>query len=362
MKALILVGGYGTRLRPLTFSCAKPLVPFANKPIVVHQIEALVKVGVTEIILAVNHEPEQMREFLQQAEAKYGIKISFSKEDEPLGTAGPLALAKKNGLMNSRDSAPFFMFNSDVICTFPLAEMLDFHKKHGKEGTIFVTPVEDPSKYGVVVFKQNGEIEQFIEKPKVFVSNKINAGIYLLNPAILDRVELKPTSIEREIFPAMAASGNLYALELRGYWMDVGQPKDYLTGMVVHLNSGDQKSQLTSALPDVQIIGNVLIDPSAKVGKGCVVGPDVVIGPACVLEEGVRIQRSTLLHGAHVRSHAFINNSLIGWASVIGKWSHCQSAVFGKDVEISDGVVCVGTTICPHKQLKEHDLAGKMIM
>jgi len=140
MKALILVGGYGTRLRPLTFSCAKPLVPFANKPIVVHQIEALVKVGVTEIILAVNHEPEQMREFLHQAEAKYGIKISFSKEDEPLGTAGPLALAKRNGLMNPRDSAPFFMFNSDVICTFPLAEMLDFHKRHGKEGTIFVSP------------------------------------------------------------------------------------------------------------------------------------------------------------------------------------------------------------------------------
>ena len=156
------------------------------------------------------------------------MKITYSRETEPLGTAGPLALAKE--ILSNQKGDPFFVLNSDITCEYPFGELLEFHKNHGKEGTIMVTKVEEPSKYGVVVYNKEGRITNFIEKPKDYVGNRINAGIYIFNPSILDRIELKPTSIEREIFPNMAEDGQLFALDLKGHWMDIGQPPDYLIG------------------------------------------------------------------------------------------------------------------------------------
>ena len=127
------------------------------------------------------------------------------------------------------------MFNSDVICEYPLDKLVAFHKNHGHQGTIVVTQVEDPTRYGVVVAKEDGEIERFVEKPQVFVSNKINAGLYIFNLDIIDRIENRPTSIEREIFPAMAVEQELYQMELPGYWMDIGQPPDYLRGQGMYI-------------------------------------------------------------------------------------------------------------------------------
>lgn len=253
-RALILVGGFGTRLRPLTLSCPKPLVDFANKPILLHQIEALVDAGVVQVpghslslrqhhtpfvilmpvsfdsfqvILAVSYRAEQMEAELQLHAERLGIELIFSHENEPLGTAGPLALVKDK---LQASSEPFYVLNSDIICDFPFKQLEAFHRNHGKEGTIVVTKVEEPSKYGVVVYDEAGAIESFVEKPQEFISNKINAGMYIFNPSILDRIPLKPTSIEKEIFPAMASDHQLYAMELNGFWMDVGQPKDFLTG------------------------------------------------------------------------------------------------------------------------------------
>jgi len=188
MKALILVGGFGTRLRPLTLTVPKPIVEFCNKAMILHQIEALVKAGVTEVVLAVNYRPELMSAKLKKYEEVYGIKITYSQEETPLGTAGPLALARE--ILEGDKGEPFFVLNSDITCEYPLKELLAFHKAHGKEGTIMVTKVEEPSKYGVVVSKPTGEIERFVEKPQVFVGNKINAGIYIFNPSILNRIEV----------------------------------------------------------------------------------------------------------------------------------------------------------------------------
>merc|ERR1712018_478580 len=235
MKALILVGGYGTRLRPLTLSRPKPLVEFANKPILLHQIEALVDCGVAHVVLAVSYQADQLEQEMQVEAARLGISISFSHEKEPLGTAGPLALARD---ILGKDDAPFFVLNSDVICDFPFRDMVAFHKAHGREGTIVVTKVEEPSKYGVVVYDSTtGQIEKFVEKPQEFVSNKINAGMYIFSTGILDRIEVKPTSIEKEVFPFMADDAQLFCMELNGFWMDVGQPKDFLTGMCLYLDS-----------------------------------------------------------------------------------------------------------------------------
>lgn len=348
IRALILVGGYGTRLRPLTLSRPKPLVEFANKPILMHQIEALVEAGVTQVILAVSYRAEEMEKELTEQVSKLGVSLTFSHETEPLGTAGPLALARE---LLSTSSEPFFVLNSDVICEFPFKELARYHKNHGKEGTIVVTKVEEPSKYGVVVYDDNGQIESFIEKPQEFISNKINAGMYLLNPSVLSRIELRPMSIEKEVFPFMAKDGELHAMELQGFWMDVGQPKDFLTGMCLYLTSLRQKNS-NELYDGTGVVGNVIVDPTAKIGKGCRIGPNVTIGPDVVVEDGACIKRSTILRGACVRQHAWLDGCIVGWRSVVGRWVRMENCtVLGEDVIVKDELYVNGGQVLPHKSI-----------
>ncbi|KAK4765270.1 hypothetical protein SAY86_026360 [Trapa natans] len=361
MKALILVGGFGTRLRPLTLSVPKPLVDFANKPMILHQIEALKAVGVTEVVLAINYQPEVMLSFLKEYEAKLGIKITCSQETEPLGTAGPLALARDKLIDESGE--PFFVLNSDVISEYPFKEIMEFHKAHGGEASIMVTKVDEPSKYGVVVTEEStGRVERFVEKPKIFVGNKINAGIYLLNPSVLDRIELRPTSIEKEIFPKIAAEKKLFAMVLPGFWMDVGQPRDYITGLRLYLDSLKKKSP-QRLMTGPNIMGNVLVHESAKIGDGCLIGPDVAIGPGCVIESGVRLSRCTVMRGARVKNHSCISGSIVGWHSTVGQWARVENmTILGEDVHVGDEVYSNGGVILPHKEIKTNILKPEIVM
>jgi mannose-1-phosphate guanylyltransferase len=372
MKALILVGGYGTRLRPLTLSVPKPLVHFANKPMIIHQIEALKNAGVTEVILAVNYKPSAMIEEMRRYEEIYKIKITYSHETTPLGTAGPLALARE-ALIADNPEGMFFVLNSDITCEYPLEDLIAFHKRHGKEGTIMVTKVEEPSKYGVVVTENNaeGRIERFVEKPKIFVGNRINAGLYLFNKSILDRIELRPTSIEKEIFPQMAAAGELYAMDLKGFWMDIGQPKDYLTGMCMYLSSERFKKNNESEIlgnpvdGSYTVIGDtVLCAKSAKIGKGSIIGPNVVIGENVVIGDGVRLQRTAIMSDVTIGSHSWIHSTIIGWNSSVGKWTRLENiTVLGEDVHVSDEIYVNGSKILPHKGVSENILhPGEIIM
>lgn len=360
MKALILVGGYGTRLRPLTLSTPKPLVEFGNKPMLLHQLEALVDAGVNHIVLAVSYRAEQMEKELKHVEEELGVKITISLEEEPLGTAGPLALARD---ILCQDEEPFFVLNSDIICDFPFKEMVKFHKNHGKEGTVVVTKVDEPSKYGVVVYRpEDGRIERFVEKPPEYVSNKINAGMYIFTPTVLKRIQLRPTSIEKEVFPEMAADGNLFAMDLQGFWMDVGQPKDFLTGMCMYLTSLRQRhpEMLHSG---TGIVGNVLIDPSAKIGNNCRIGPNVTIGPDVVIQDGVCIKRCTVLRGAQIKSHSWLESCIIGWQCVVGNWVRMENvSVLGEDVIVKDELYINGGRILPHKSIAESVPDPQIIM
>nr|CAD7260935.1 unnamed protein product [Timema shepardi]CAD7404644.1 unnamed protein product [Timema poppensis]CAD7575821.1 unnamed protein product [Timema californicum] len=359
MRALILVGGYGTRLRPLTLSRPKPLVEFANKPMLLHQIEALVEAGVTQVVLGVSYRAEQMEQELSEEAKKLGVSLVFSHESEPLGTAGPLALAKD--ILTASDE-PFFVLNSDIICDFPFKDLMAFHKSHGKEGTIVVTKVEEPSKYGVVVYGETGSIQNFIEKPQEFVSNKINAGIYILNPTVLRRIQLRPTSIEKEVFPGMAQDGELYAFELQGFWMDVGQPKDFLTGMSLYLTSLRQKNS-TLLYSGPGTVGNVLVDPTARIGPGCRIGPNVTIGPEVVIEAGACVKRTTLLRGAVVRSHSWLDGCIVGWRSVVGQWVRMENTtVLGEDVIVKDELYINGGQVLPHKSIASSVPEPQIIM
>jgi len=349
MKALILVGGYGTRLRPLTLSRPKPLVEFANKPMLLHQIEALVDAGVTQVVLAVSYHAETLEQELAVEAQRLGIKITFAHEEEPLGTAGPLALSRD--VLMSNDE-PFFVLNSDVICNFPFKEMVKFHQNHGREGTIVVTKVEEPSKYGVVVYEPNGQIQSFVEKPPEFVSNKINAGMYIFSTGILNRIKPVPTSIEKEVFPYMADDAQLFCMELDGFWMDVGQPKDFLTGMCLYLDFLKTSPKSATLSKGPCIVGNVLVDPSAKIGSNCRIGPNVTIGPDVVIEDGVCIKRCTVLKGAHIKSHSWLESCIIGWRCKVGRWVRMENVtVLGEDVIVKDEIYINGGKVLPHKSI-----------
>ncbi|KAJ1890042.1 mannose-1-phosphate guanyltransferase [Kickxella alabastrina] len=363
MKALILVGGFGTRLRPLTLTVPKPLVDFANKPMILHQIEALVQAGVTDIVLAVNYKPEVMVAVLKKYEEKFGITITFSVEEVPLGTAGPLALARD---ILGKDDSPFFVLNADVTCEYPFEKMRDFHLSHGGEGTILATTVDEPSNYGVVVVHPNTTmIDRFVEKPVEYVGNRINAGIYIFSPSILNRIELRPTSIEKEIFPRIAKDRLLHTFDLEGYWMDVGQPKDFLTGTSLYLSSLAKRKpeMLVPASVDFVNGGNVLVHPTAKIGKGCKIGPNVTIGANAIVGDGVCLQRCVLMDGTHIKDHAWVKNSIVGWHSSVGRWARLDGiTVLGDDVHIADEIYVNGASVLPHKSISANVCEPGIVM
>ncbi|RZS08059.1 hypothetical protein BHM03_00039008 [Ensete ventricosum] len=281
-----------------------------------------------------------MLNFLKDFESKLGIKITCSQETEPLGTAGPLALARDKLIDGSGD--PFFVLNSDVISEYPFAELIRFHKSRGSEATIMV--------------------DRFVEKPRIFVGNKINAGIYLLNPSVLDRIELKPTSIEKEVFPKIAADGKLHAMVLPGFWMDIGQPKDYITGLRLYLEATRRRKPYKLAVGP-HIVGNVLVHETAVIGEGCLIGPDVAIGPGCVVEDGVRLSRCTVMRAARIKKHSCISGSIIGWHSTVGQWARVENmTILGEDVHVCDEVYSNGGVVLPHKEIKSSILNPAIVM
>ena len=284
-------------------------------------------------------------------------------ESTPLGTAGPLKLAEE---ALAKDDSPFFVLNSDVTCDYPFKQLADFHKSHGCEGTIVVTKVEEPSKYGVVVHApgETSLIDRFVEKPVHYVGNRINAGIYILNPSVLKRIELRPTSIEQETFPAICADKQLHSFDLEGFWMDVGQPKDFLSGTCLYLSSLTKKNSPKLASPSEKYVygGNVLVDPSVQIGDHCRIGPNVTIGPNVKIGDGVRLQRCVLLAGCKIKSHACIKSSIVGWQSTVGEWARLENvSVLGEKVVISDEIYVNGGSILYESKIKQN-IDGESIL
>uniref|UniRef100_A0A3Q2CCF9 mannose-1-phosphate guanylyltransferase n=1 Tax=Cyprinodon variegatus TaxID=28743 RepID=A0A3Q2CCF9_CYPVA len=329
MKALILVGGYGTRLRPLTLSVPKPLVEFCNKPILLHQVEALVKAGVNHVVLAVSYMSELLEREMRVQEQRVSSK-----------TPGPLALARE--LLNV-DNEPFFVLNSDVICDFPFKDLLQFHRGHGKEGTIVV---RNHQKYVLYV---------------TLVENKVLKKSTAILLPVQPNKKL-PTSIEKEIFPVMAGESHLYAMELQGFWMDIGQPKDFLTGMCMYLHSLRQHAP-ERLRTGPGFLGNVLVDPTAQIGENCTIGPNVTIGAGVVVEDGVRIKRCTVLKGSRVRSHSWLESCIVGWSSSVGQWVRMENVtVLGEDVIVNDELYLNGANVLPHKSINESVPEPRIIM
>ena len=343
VQAVVLVGGEGTRLRPLTLETPKPMVPVMNMPFLERTLRRLKDAGIDDVILPAGYLPDAITSYFGDG-SRLGLNLRYVIEDTPLGTAGAL----KN--VEAYIDGPFFVLNGDVLTSLDLRAMLAFHRAKGGIGTIHLIKVDDPSPFGAVVHDADGRISKFVEKPprETTPSHDINAGTYLLEREVLDRIPAgRPVSIERETFPQLIAAGGrgLYAYTTADYWIDLGKPDAYL-GAHRHIFEGRMPLGLT---PDVDGPGRETIPASAVrppvfVGDGCRVAPDAVVGPYTVVGDGCEIgpgavvvdsllwDRVIVGPGAHVEKAIVASRARIGAGARIG-----HGAVIGHDAQIAPG-------------------------
>lgn len=327
MHAVVLVGGFGTRLRPLTLSIPKPLLPIANVRQLEHLITGLGAAGVTEVVLAIGFKPQPFFDAFPDGVCA-GISLHYAVEPEPLDTAGAIAFAARHAGI----SDTFVVMNGDILTDLPIADLVAFHKARGAEGTIHLTPVDDPSQYGVVEVDGDGWVRRFLEKPQPHetTSRVINAGTYVLEPSILDRMpEGQRLSIERVVFPQMVVDGTLAAMPTDDYWIDTGRPETYLRANL-DLIDGSRSLILSSVGPQA------LIDPSASITHS-VIGEGAAIEGDCVLVDSV------VLPGAHVGARVRLERSLV--MGHVGEGASLVDCVVGADADVPAGSMLEGVRV-----------------
>ncbi|MDR2719436.1 MAG: NDP-sugar synthase [Nitrososphaerota archaeon] len=357
VKALILAGGFATRLRPLSCSRPKTLFPIVNKPLLQWIFERLADSGIDEAILAVN----ALTQFYirQQKPSKCGLKVRFSIDPpkNPLGTAGPI---KKAEHLLGHDE-PFIVLNGDIFADIDYKKLIETHKKTNAIATIALCSVEDPSRFGVVeLCEDNDCIKRFIEKPPKgqAPSNLVNAGVYVLSPEVFDFIAGgRAVSIEREIFPQIAEIGRLVGCRINGLWMDIGKPSEYLAANRLLLDL------ISHTMVKPQVPGVEMQFPVA-LGSGVVLGENSVIGPYAIIGKNVKIGRNVTISDSVVFSDAEIGDDLELRGVVVGEGARIgRHANIGSGCVIADQVrvrenVCMreGSTVCPAKEVSENIL------
>ncbi len=347
----MLVGGEGTRLRPLTWSRPKQLLPVVGVPMLERVVEQLAQAGVDEVVLSLGYRPEAF--LAQYGSGRCGVlPARCVVEAEPLDTAGAIAYAAREAGIEET----FVAVNGDVLAELDLGGLLALHRRLGAAASIATVGVEDPSRFGVVVSDEAGWVRSFVEKPPAGTapSNQINAGCYLLEPEALAKVEPgQRVSIEREVFPALAAEGRLGTLAVEGYWLDTGTPKAYLQAHADYLSGrrGWPPSPGAAELgPGVWVSGEATV--VGRVEATSWLGPEVVVaadarvrgsalGAGVEVGEGAAVDDSVLLPGARVGAGAVVRDSIVGEAAKVG-----PSASLGAGTVVGDGArVPAGTAL-----------------
>lgn len=354
---MILAGGFGTRLRPLSCTRPKTLFPIVNKPLLQWIYERISKSNIQEAILAVNG----LTAFYIKNERipKYGLKIKYSIDPpkKPLGTGGPIKNAEK--LIGYTE--PFLVLNGDIFVEVDYKEILETHSKNKALATIALCEVEDPTRYGVAELTEKNRITQFIEKPTkgIAPTNLINAGIYVLNPEIFSYIPKgKHVSMEREIFPKLVKEGKLYGHQINGLWMDIGKPEEYLQAnkTVLDTLAEPRKNKFQQKNP-------LAIDKGANVGANSVIGPYAIIGKNVAVGENVQIKETVILPEAVIDDSTSITGTIIGEGAKIGKNVKIgKGCIIGDHAKIRDNITLAkGTTVCPAKEVSENILKPKNI-
>ena len=339
MKAILLAGGKGTRLRPLTIHTPKPIVPIFNRPFLRYQLDLLKKVPeIDEVVLSLNYQPRRIEEIFGDG-GDSGLGIRYVVEPAPLGTAGAIRYAGES----LRESV--VVFNGDVLTEVDLGAVIALHRERRARATIVLTPVENPAAYGLVETDEQGNIRRFLEKPTAaeITCNTINAGIYVLEPETFDRIPKDtPWSIERSFFPSLIERGETFVAHIdRGYWIDIGTPEKYIQ---VHRDIMDGRcqaapfSQMTSSrswiAPDARVEegatveGPCFIDEGAIVKAGARIGPYSVIGRQCHIEEQAVVEQAIVWANSRISQEAVVRGAILG--------RHCH---IGRNVVLEHGVV-----------------------
>jgi mannose-1-phosphate guanylyltransferase len=318
MQAIVLVGGEGTRLRPLTNSTPKPALTLVDRPFLAYMIEWLAGHGVTEVVLACGFLPDVLREALSGEEERAGVAIRYVAEPEPLGTAGAIRFAADE--LGDELEDRFLALNGDVLTDLDLSALLRAHREGERTATIGLHPVEDSAAFGLVRRGDGDAVLEFLEKTGEPVPGEVNAGMYALERSVLDLIPPgENVSIERDVFPRLVGKG-LHGLLLEGYWVDIGTPERYLQASWDILES--------RVATRVQPTGpGVLIDAAAEVAEDAAVGPRAVVGQGCRVGAGAEVLESVLLDGCSVGENARVLGSVLAPGAAVPSGSVVEGAV-----------------------------------
>jgi mannose-1-phosphate guanylyltransferase len=334
VKAVVLVGGEGTRLRPLTYITVKAMVPVLNKPFIEYIIRHLSHHDISEIILAIGYKPDRITEYFTD-ESKLGTKLVYSIETGPMGTAG----AVKNAEPYIDDV--FFALNGDVFTDLDFTDMLRFHKNKGAKVTIALTPVEDPSRFGVVEIDSRQRVTRFVEKPKreQAASNMINAGVYIIEADVMKHIpESRKCMFEHDVFPSLVADGEpVFGYTTDTYWMDMGTPEKYLQlnsdllhgkSVQVYFAEKDVRIDKQSAVhPQSRLVGPILIDKNCNIGKGAQLKGPVVIGPGCQIHDEASVENSVLWENAIIGKQSVLKDCIVASNGCIDNNVYMEGAI-----------------------------------
>jgi mannose-1-phosphate guanylyltransferase len=342
MQALVLAGGQGTRLRPLTLTVPKPVMPLAGRPFLSFMLDWLRSHGVEDVILSCGFLSDAVENVL--GDSYEGTTLHYVHEDEPLDTAGPVRLAFDQGLLEDR----LFVLNGDVLTDLDLTAQLEQHDKTGAAATLALVAVDDTSAYGVVPTKPDGEVEAFLEKQEGDVpTNRINAGAYILERSTIEAIPPgRPVSFEREIFPSLVGNG-LYGYPAEGYWIDIGTPERYLEA-TYDLLAG----RVESSLPPRDETDSLIYEGCLIAGAH--IGPQSVIGRHCVVGSDSRVERSVLFDDVRVGEDCVIKESIVGAGAVLEDRVVVEpGAVIGAGAGVAEeATVAAGSRLQPEERVE----------
>jgi mannose-1-phosphate guanylyltransferase len=330
VEAILLVGGLGTRMRPLTDSLPKPLLPVAGAPLVLHQIGRARNAGVDHVVLATSYRAELFATALANG-SRLGVMVDYAVEDEPLGTGG--AIRNAANLLADGPDEPVLVFNGDVLDGHDLAAQVAQHTEARADATLYLTKVDDARAYGCVPTDAAGRVIAFLEKMPVPVTNQINAGCYVFRRSLIDAIPAgRIVSVERETFPALLASGGVVQGFLDdSYWRDIGTPESYVRGSAdAVLGLVDAPARPSQAGESLVLDGSD-VSPSATLRAGTSVGAGCMIGPGAVIESSV------LLDGVVVGRGAVVSDSVLGPGSRLGAAAVLHGVVVGAGVDVPGG-------------------------
>jgi mannose-1-phosphate guanylyltransferase len=340
MQALILAGGKGTRLRPLTVYTPKPIVPICNRSFLLYQIDTLRNAGITDITLSLSYQPHKIEQLIGDG-SEHGVKIKYTVEPQPMGTAGAYKFAEE--LIRE----PTVVFNGDILTDLDLEAVIREHNERRAAATLVLAPVENPSAYGLVETERDGRVRRFLEKPKPdeISVNTINAGTYVLEPRVLDAIPAGENySFEYQLFPDLLRRGEPFYAHIprETYWIDIGTAERYLqvhhdllAGRVSHVNLAERQGDFESATA-------AEIDARSLIADGCIVKPGAqiinsVLGQGCYVDERARIENSVIWSHARIGGGAQISNAIIGRGCHVGREARVGAGVvLGDKTSLTD--------------------------